>query len=94
MGEVSDVGTIRENSVHHLSFSVRAHKAFDKLGIDTIGQLVRHTEADLMGVRGFGVTSLSEVRQRLADHGLALREPLTHGALLQILRKKAEGRGG
>ncbi|MBU6208877.1 MAG: DNA-directed RNA polymerase subunit alpha, partial [Planctomycetes bacterium] len=31
------------------------------------------TEAELMGVKNFGQTSLDEIRERLADHGLGLR---------------------
>jgi DNA-directed RNA polymerase subunit alpha len=59
--------------LEELSLSVRARKCMTKLGIGTIGELVRRTAEDLMECKNFGVTSLNEVRERLADRGLRLR---------------------
>jgi DNA-directed RNA polymerase subunit alpha len=60
--------------VSDLAMSVRARKALQLLGIVTLGDLASHTEAELMGVKNFGATSLKEVRERLAEHGLTLRK--------------------
>ncbi|MEM1166987.1 MAG: DNA-directed RNA polymerase subunit alpha C-terminal domain-containing protein [Planctomycetota bacterium] len=60
--------------VSELGLSVRARKALQLLGIATLGDLAARTEAELMGVKNFGSTSLTEVRQRLAEHGMGLRE--------------------
>lgn len=60
--------------VSDLALSVRARKALQLLGIQTLGDLASHTEAELMGVKNFGATSLKEVRERLAENGLALRQ--------------------
>ncbi|MEM6853791.1 MAG: DNA-directed RNA polymerase subunit alpha C-terminal domain-containing protein, partial [Planctomycetota bacterium] len=38
-----------------------------------IGDLVMKTEAELMGVKNFGMTSLVEIRERLTDMGMGLR---------------------
>lgn len=59
--------------VSELALSVRARKALQLLTIQTLGDLASHTEAELMGIKNFGATSLKEVRERLAEHGLALR---------------------
>lgn len=59
--------------VSDLALSVRARKALQYLNIQTLGDLASHTEAELMGVKNFGATSLKEVRERLTEHGLALR---------------------
>lgn len=56
-----------------LSLSVRARKCTTKLGITTIGELIRRTAEDLMECKNFGVTSLNEVREKLAERGLKLR---------------------
>jgi DNA-directed RNA polymerase subunit alpha len=53
---------------------VRARKAIQLLGIHTIGDLAARTEAELMGVKNFGQTSLDELRQILASNGLTLRQ--------------------
>ena len=56
-----------------LDLSVRARKALQYLGIQTIGDLATRTEAELMGVKNFGATSLHEIRAKLGDYGLQLR---------------------
>ncbi len=60
-------------TVSELRLSVRARKALQILGIQTLGDLAARTEAELMGVKNFGATSLEEVKQRLAEHNLRLR---------------------
>jgi DNA-directed RNA polymerase subunit alpha len=59
--------------VSELQLSVRARKALQLLNIQTIGDLCSHTEAELMGIKNFGSTSLVEVREKLGDMGLGLR---------------------
>ncbi|MHC4426992.1 MAG: DNA-directed RNA polymerase subunit alpha C-terminal domain-containing protein [Planctomycetota bacterium] len=56
-----------------LDLSVRARKALQFLGIQTIGDLATRTEAELMGVKNFGATSLSEIKEKLTEYGLSLR---------------------
>ena len=60
--------------VSDLNFSVRARKALQLLNIQTLGDLASHTEAELMGVKNFGSTSLKEIRERLVENGLGLRK--------------------
>jgi DNA-directed RNA polymerase subunit alpha len=60
-------------SITSLDFSVRSRKALQLLGVQTIGDLATRTEAELMGIKNFGNTSLVEVRERLATVGLDLR---------------------
>jgi DNA-directed RNA polymerase subunit alpha len=59
--------------VTDLNLSVRARKALQLLSIHSLGDLVSHTEAELMGVKNFGATSLQEVKQRLGELNLSLR---------------------
>lgn len=60
-------------SITTLDFSVRSRKALQLLGVQTVGDLATRTEAELMGIKNFGNTSLVEVRERLATVGLDLR---------------------
>ena len=60
--------------VADLDLSVRARKALSMLNIRTCGDLASCTEAELMGVKNFGMTSLAEIKERLAVAGLSLRE--------------------
>ncbi len=59
-------------SVSHLELSVRARKCLQRLNITTIGELISRTEANLLAIRNFGMTSLTEIKSRLADIGLSL----------------------
>lgn len=59
--------------VSDLNLTVRARKALQMLNIRTLGELASRTEAELMGVKNFGATSLTEIKQRLSEHGLSLR---------------------
>lgn len=56
-----------------LDLSVRARKALQLLNVQTLGDLATRTEAELMGVKNFGATSLVEIREKLQGFGLTLR---------------------
>jgi DNA-directed RNA polymerase subunit alpha len=69
----ADDSEVHSLPITDLSLSVRARKCTTKLGIGTIGELIRRTAEDLMECKNFGVTSLNEVREKLAERGLKLR---------------------
>lgn len=58
--------------IKKLDLPVRANIVFQREGIRTVGELVRHTEDDLIAFRNFGESTLSEVKRKLAEHGLSL----------------------
>ncbi len=59
--------------VSDLNLSVRARKCMNRLGINSLGELVQRTADELLESKNFGVTSLAEVREKLATYGLTLR---------------------
>jgi DNA-directed RNA polymerase subunit alpha len=59
--------------VTDLNLSVRARKCMNRLGINTLGDLVQRTGDELLESKNFGMTSLSEVREKLQQFGLSLR---------------------
>ena len=59
--------------VDDLQLSVRSRKCVQKLNLRNIGELTHKTEAELLGVKNFGVTSLNEIKKALANLGLSLR---------------------
>ena len=67
-------------SIAELDLSVRANNCLESAHINTVGDLVRMNEADLLKVRSFGKTSLREVKRKLADIGLGLGLNLPAGA--------------
>jgi DNA-directed RNA polymerase subunit alpha len=58
--------------IQELELSVRASNCLESVKVETIRQLVKMTEADLLEIRSFGKTSLREVKRKLADIGLSL----------------------
>ncbi|MEM8738358.1 MAG: DNA-directed RNA polymerase subunit alpha C-terminal domain-containing protein [Planctomycetota bacterium] len=71
--EAGNDNAMLDKSVNELNLSVRARKALALLGVTSIGDLVMKTEAELMGVKNFGMTSLVEIKERLTDMGMGLR---------------------
>ncbi|MHC4990127.1 MAG: DNA-directed RNA polymerase subunit alpha C-terminal domain-containing protein [Planctomycetota bacterium] len=65
--------TVLNKPISVLDLSVRARKALQLLNIQTLGDLATRTEAELMGVKNFGATSLNEIRAKLQEYSLDLR---------------------
>jgi len=65
---------ILSKPVGELDLSVRSRKCLQRLNIASLGELASRTEAELLGTRNFGQTSLNEIKERLAENGLQLRK--------------------
>jgi len=65
---------VLNKNVTDLELSVRSRKALQRLGVASVGELATRTEAELLGVKNFGQTSLVEIKQRLTELGLSLRK--------------------
>ena len=68
-----DEQALLERPMSDLNLSVRARKCMTRLGLTTIGELVRKSGNDLLECKNFGVTSLNEIREKLTQAGLKLR---------------------
>ena len=68
-----DEQALMERPISDLNLSVRARKCMTRLGLTTIGELVRKSGDDLLECKNFGVTSLNEVREKLTQFGLRMR---------------------
>lgn len=64
---------VLKQPVSSLNLSVRARKALQMLNIQTLGDLAIRTEAEMMGIKNFGSTSLIEINEGLQAFGLELR---------------------
>ena len=63
-----------DTPIEELDLSVRAYNCLKRQGVNTIGQLTECTENDLMNVRNFGAKSIEEVKDKLIDMGLNLKQ--------------------
>ncbi len=68
-----DEQALLERPIADLNLSVRARKCMARLGMATIGELTRRTGDDLLECKNFGVTSLNEIREKLTQFSLKLR---------------------
>jgi DNA-directed RNA polymerase subunit alpha len=58
--------------IQELELSVRASNCLESVKVETVRQLAKMTEAELLEIRSFGKTSLREVKRKLTDIGLSL----------------------
>jgi DNA-directed RNA polymerase subunit alpha len=66
--------SVLNKPVKDLNLSSRPRKCVMKrMGINTLGELSEHSADDLLAQTTFGMTSLKEVREKLAQYGLKLR---------------------
>lgn len=67
-------GTDLTLPIEEMDFSVRSYNCLKREAVTTIGQLVEKSEQDLLDIRNFGQKSIDEVKQKLAELGLALKQ--------------------
>jgi len=86
--EVSEHGLDKMNevlnrSVEELELSVRSYNCLKNANIQTIGELVQKTEAEMLRTKNFGRKSLNEIKEILANMGLSLGMRIDqHGRLV------------
>ena len=68
-----DEQILMDRPISDLNLSVRARKCMTRLGLTTIGELLRKSGDDLLECKNFGVTSLNEVREKLTQANMKLR---------------------
>ncbi|HZT31292.1 MAG TPA: DNA-directed RNA polymerase subunit alpha [Bryobacteraceae bacterium] len=86
--EVTERGMDKMNdvlnrSVEELELSVRSYNCLKNANIQTIGELVQKTEAEMLRTKNFGRKSLNEIKEILSNMGLTLGMRLdSHGRLV------------
>lgn len=73
VGELGEDEALLSKPVDDLQLSVRARKCLQQLNLRTISELIRRTDAELLGCKNFGVTSLNEIKRAIGKIGLSLR---------------------
>ncbi|SHH56104.1 DNA-directed RNA polymerase subunit alpha [Caloranaerobacter azorensis DSM 13643] len=65
---------VLEMTIEELDLSVRSYNCLKRAGINTVDELTKKTEEDMMKVRNLGKKSLEEVQRKLAELGLSLKK--------------------
>ena len=60
--------------VEELKLTMRSYNCLKREGIHTVSELVSRSEQDLLDIRNFGSKSIEEVKLRLQEMGLALKD--------------------
>ena len=68
-----ELANIPETKIEEMDFSQRTFNCLRRAGILNLRQLAVTNEAELNSIRGFGKKSLTEVRDKLEEHGLELK---------------------
>ncbi len=66
--------------IEDLGLQSRSYNALRRRGILTVGELVAHSEADLLDIRNFGSKSIEEIKEKLAGLGMTLKDAVMLGA--------------
>ena len=77
-------------SVEELELSVRSYNCLKNANIQTIAELVRRTDSEMLRTRNFGRKSLNEIKEILDDMGLHLGMKLEEDVLKQITQAKKQ----
>jgi DNA-directed RNA polymerase subunit alpha len=60
--------------VEDLALTVRSYNCLKREGIHTVGELISRSEQDLLDIRNFGAKSIDEVKAKLHEMGLSLKD--------------------
>ena len=74
MEEETKKEKVLEMTIEELDLSVRSFNCLKRAGIDTVEDLAKKTEEDMIRVRNLGRKSLEEVIQKLHSLGLDLKK--------------------
>jgi len=60
--------------VEDLNLTVRSYNCLKREGIHSVGELLSRSEQDLLDIRNFGSKSIDEVKAKLQEMGLNLKD--------------------
>ena len=72
--EADELPSDYQITIEELNLSVRSYNCLKREGINTVGDVVQKSESELMDIRNFGQKSIDEVKLKLEELGLGLRE--------------------
>jgi DNA-directed RNA polymerase subunit alpha len=71
---VDEGESVLDTPIEELDLSVRSYNCLKRQGVNTIGQLTECSEQDLLNIRNFGAKSIEEVKDKLQQMNLGLKQ--------------------
>ena len=62
-------------SIGELDLNVRAYNCLQRAKIETLADLVSHTEDELLGIRNLGAKTVELIKEKIDARGLSLKQP-------------------
>ncbi|MHB8896184.1 MAG: DNA-directed RNA polymerase subunit alpha [Candidatus Geothermincolia bacterium] len=62
-------------SISELDLNVRAYNCLQRAKIETLADLVSHTEEELLGIRNLGAKTVELIKEKIDARGLSLKQP-------------------
>ena len=72
--EEDNTSKVMEMTIEDLDLSVRSYNCLKRAEINTVADLMKKSEDDMIKVRNLGRKSLEEVKKKLQELGLTLAE--------------------
>ena len=63
-----------DTSIGELDLNVRAYNCLQRAKIETLADLVSHTEEELLGIRNLGAKTVELIKEKLVARGLSLKQ--------------------
>jgi carbon monoxide dehydrogenase subunit G len=79
--------------IEELNLPNRSYNSLRREGVHTVGALASRNEKELLAIDGLGPQSIKEIKQKLADHGLALDDAAARPAAAATSGTGASGTG-
>jgi DNA-directed RNA polymerase subunit alpha len=64
-----------DTGIGELDLNVRAYNCLQRAKIETLADLVSHTEEELLGIRNLGAKTVELIKEKLQARGLSLKSP-------------------
>ena len=78
-GDGEQEGDLDQRSLESLALPVRTYNGLRRTGIHTVDDLALQTREQLLAIEGIGPASVEEIKQKLADRGLTLKDSPVSG---------------
>jgi len=65
---------VLDRPIESLELSVRSRRCMERLEVKSLRDLINKTEVELMSAKNFGMTSLNEIKLKLSELGLTLKQ--------------------
>lgn len=73
-GKEESAESVMDMSIDDLELSARSSNCLRKAGIKTVGEIMKYSVEEMLKFKNFGLKSLNEVREKLAEYKIQLKE--------------------